>query len=116
MANVSFKTVPLLRRKTEELHRLRELPRLSGHIFVDGTYVNVERHGEVSVGVSENKLRIAVAVDDLGPCMTKVSGYGMPNDCDSEKDFYSMIERGSYVTHDDTNYAHTSLTATLSQP
>jgi len=81
---------------------------LSGNVLVDETYVNVARHGKLSAkrGVSNNKLRIAVAVDDLEHCMAKVSGYRMPKNRESERDFGSLVEKGSSVTHDDSNYGH----------
>jgi transposase-like protein len=108
MANVSLQTVLLWRRKIEKVRRIKDFPMLSGNVHVDETYVNVARHGELSVkrGVSKSKLRIAVAVDDTGHCMAKVSGYGMPKNRESERDFGAMIERGSHVTHDDSNYGH----------
>ena len=81
---------------------------LPGNVHLDETYVNVAKFGELPVkrGVSNNKLRIAVAVDDLGHCMAKVSGYGMPKNRESERDFGSLVEKGSNVTHDDSNYGH----------
>jgi transposase-like protein len=108
MAKVSLQTALLWRRKIEEVRRIRESPMLSGNVHVDETYVNMAKFGELPVkrGVSNNKLRIAVVVDDLGHCMAKVSGYGMPKNQESERDFCSMIERGSHVTHDDSNYGH----------
>jgi len=108
MANVSLRTVLLWRRKIEKMRRIKVFPMLSGNVHVDETYVNVARHGVLSVkrGVSKNKLRIAVAVDKTGHCMAKVSGYGMPKNFESERDFGAMIERGSHVTHDDSNYGH----------
>jgi len=68
MAKLSLQTVLLWRRKIEKVRRLKDFPMLSGNAHVDETYVNVARHGELSVkrGVSKNKLRIAVAVDDIG--------------------------------------------------
>ena len=108
MANVSLQTALLWRRKIEKVRRLRELPKLSGNIHVDETYINVARSGDLSSkrGVSKNKLRIAVAVDDRGHCLAKVSGYGMPKNRESERDFESLVEKGSCVTHDDSNYGH----------
>ena len=64
------------------------------------------RELSVKRGVSKNKLRIAVAVDDRGHCMAKASGHGMPKSQDSEKDFGSLVEKGSSVTHDDSNYGN----------
>jgi hypothetical protein len=111
-----------MEKKIEKMRRIRDFPMLFWTVHVDETYVKVARHGELSAkrGVSRNKLRIAVAVDDLGHCMAKVSGYGMPKNCESERDFCSMIERGSHVTHDDSNYGHAfdgcAVTAVNSKP
>src|SRR5574344_1405342 len=108
MAHVSLQTALLWRRKIEKVRRIRDFPMLSANVTIDETYVNVARHGELSVktGVSKNNLRIAVAVDDRGHCMAKASGSGMPKSRDSEKDFGSLVEKGSTVTHDDSNYGH----------
>mgnify|MGYP002350363875 CR=1 FL=1 len=103
---VSLQTALLWRRKIEKLKRIADLPKLSGNVNVDETFINVARSGELETkrGVSKNKLRIVVGVDDSGRCMAKVSGFGMPKNSDSERDFGGMIEEGSTVTHEDSNY------------
>jgi hypothetical protein len=122
MAKVFLQTALLWRRRIEEVGRIREFPMLTGNVHVDETFVNVAEFGErpVKRGVTNNKLRIAVAVDDLGHCMAKASGYGMPKNRESERDFGSLVEKGSSVTHDGSNYGHAfdgcAVTAVNSKP
>lgn len=106
-AHVSVQTVVLWKRKLQILEKSQESVRLSGKVWVDETYINVpsKERGPSKRGLSGNKQRIFVGVDDSGHALARIDGKGIPGNEDSSKAFRGHVAEGSAVCHDEGHYA-----------
>lgn len=101
LANVSNSTINLWRRKLEFQWRNKSKVVLKDKVWIDEMYVDLTgRNQKRGKGISDDSLRIFVALDENGTHFAKVEGTGLPSANDFRSVYSDIIEKGAIIIHD----------------